>query len=1104
MMLYEPFYRRRGIRLISHLTNPPMSSFTKLQLPKNSAIHLPMWDDDSISITQDHHLLKHIKKIMFLYISDVYSVDAPLNNPRFNPENFGKYIRMHYMQNRRFRKLAVDQVIPDEQTMTVYTHGVLNRRYKYIGKKLSSGFAKWHDYHITVFDTAMKAMENDRRNHFIVLEVPSHLPTMSNLIQFGNQPVTFQLRLIRKFPRPDHWLVWALWKLIYGETEESGIFRSIYPKVLPRLNLILKYEDKCTIVNLARLLRFTQSWDQIWVDNGIEFPPAQYPVVRFRKYLLNLLMVIREKQIDVDEVEVLTDDQEEEIEELQELDEATPKTTNTRKAAAKMLDDLFPGSGAPNPISKPNSFQTGKARNLKAKTGEEVDVTELNEKEDVEADVNLEQEVDERIEALEEYNDTIVLTEEEAEELGLDKEEESDEDDEKVKTPAAVVRAEDLAYTDYRATVLDDKPEDKAIQVAKKMARGGTLTAGELRRAEKLSKKYHQLKSPYDKEKSFVDLLSVSNEETQMSNDTEIADDKLMDLVPDKSMNKSTLKTMDQKYVNDVLPKHMVQSVMAINKMGITVQKYDVDRVTTHTDDFEVHTVQVETVAGKQSTIRFRVPVVDKEGYIKINGTKYMMRKQWNDLPIRKVGPTEVALTSYYSKMFINRTERAAYNFERWLLNELTAKSVESDDFKDVKFNDVFYNKADLPRLYTMLSRKFSAFTYRNYKFSFDYKKIESIFGEKPKDGLIPVAIKGESIIVYMDKDGAIHEKGKVTDLLTFLDVDTSKAPDDYAEINLYGKNIPLVCILGYHLGLGNLLKTLGVDYLRVRKSKASEIVEDIYLTVRFKDEVLAFNRKDEMACLIVNGLNRYKNDVRKRDVYDYDKPEAWSSLFDNNGLDQRYLKEVQTMFPLWVDPITEGVLKQMGEPTDLVLLMLRAVTMLLSDEHPDVMDTDFMRIRGYERLSGFVYAEVVKALRDYNYRPTRKDKALTMHPDTVWYSIIRDESMDVKTGSNPIHNLKEQEIVVYRGSGGRCSRSMVAENRKYHRHAMGVISEATVDSGDAGTVTYLSSNPNVVNLYGMVSKDKPNVNSKDAMETSSMVSTSFLLAVGADIDDQK
>ena len=44
----------------------------------------------------------------------------------------------------------------------------------------------------------------------------------------------------------------------------------------------------------------------------------------------------------------------------------------------------------------------------------------------------------------------------------------------------------------------------------------------------------------------------------------------------------------------------------------------------------------------------------------------------------------------------------------------------------------------------------------------------------------------------------------------------------------------------------------------------------------------------------------------------------------------------------------------------------------------------------------------------------------------------------------------------------------MVKRTRQHHKNAVGIVSEATKDSSDAGISTYLSANPKFTNLYGI------------------------------------
>lgn len=1070
MTVYPQFYRIHGIRYPAQVVHPPVSKFSELSLPKNSSIHLPQYNEEEFSIEQNHFLLRNVKKIMFAHITEFYNEsENPLGGATLMPGNFSQRQRDYYIRNKRIKRLVVDKPITDFTTLVIYTYGMLNFRYRYMVPKRDTELNKWYNYWETVFTTLNNAVMSDQRNHFILLDVPTRIPSIGRLKQFQDEPL--DIKLVRLLNNPDHWMVLSLWKFFGQHENPSYIFRNLKREAFERINIIFKHNELYTVLNLGKFVSYAQAFGE----------GGNYDQLKFNKLVLNMFLTLQEEEANVESLEQ-PDDEETLIDE-KDMDEDGDGSVNTaediNKKTKQRLDELFPSHIAEmtREVLDKDSKKSDKSDKSKkgGKQEQQPEPEEIDEDE-----VADEQEIEKRLEMLEVTEETATVMDGDGETLSSD----------------------EITYKDYRETLKEtnDNYSDQAVHVATGIARQGNMTAGELRRATTLANNYKKLKSPKDPSKSFEEMLTVTQDDVTLESDNRITTDVIDEVVPDKSMCKSTLKNFDKKYISKVMDKHIYKSVMMASKFGITVQDYEVERVKTVVDDFEIHSIRVMTVQGKQSTIRFRIPTINEDGTFKVNGVRSLMRKQWSDLPIRKIGPQEVALSSYYSKLFVRRTERSAFNYEKWFTGELVAIGIDSEDKRitDVKLNNVFDNYKELPREYTMVSRRVSSFEAKGYFFNFNHKRIEELFGVVKDDKKIPLAymLSDKKKIIYMDPSNGLIEVDKVIYTLEeFLGIDTTKAPIDYAEIDLYGKSIPLVYILGYQIGLGNLLATLKISYLR--ESKVTDELLKSHIAIKFKDEYLVVKKTDRVACLLLNGLNRFKNDIRKHSIYEFDSRDIYSTVFDNNGLDLRYLKECQTLFPLWVDHITKDVLESMGEPTDLLLLLIRACELLLTDYHPDSMDTKYLRLRGYERMAGFVYSEMVKSCRDYNYRPNRKDKAFTMHPDAIWYSILKDESVILTEQSNPIHSLKEQEITVYRGQGGRSSSSMMADARKFHRNGMGIISEATVDSKDVGTVVYLSSDPNLKDMYGRTGDFEKSNNA-------SVFSTSAMLMPCADIDDPK
>jgi len=188
-----------------------------------------------------------------------------------------------------------------------------------------------------------------------------------------------------------------------------------------------------------------------------------------------------------------------------------------------------------------------------------------------------------------------------------------------------------------------------------------------------------------------------------------------------------------------------------------------------------------------------------------------------------------------------------------------------------------------------------------------------------------------------------------------------------------------------------------------------------------------------------------------------------------------------------------------MKEPTDFHGLLIRSCEMLLVDTHPDELDPAFMRIKGYERMAGAAYSEIVKSIRAHNGRSGRAKQPIDLNPYAVWKNISQDPSMAIVSDINPIENLKGMEAVTYSGTGGRNSRSMTKHTREYYGNDMGTISEATVDSADVAINTFTSADPQFTSLRGISKRYKIGETGATAL-----LSTSALNAPCSDNDEAK
>lgn len=668
---------------------------------------------------------------------------------------------------------------------------------------------------------------------------------------------------------------------------------------------------------------------------------------------------------------------------------------------------------------------------------------------------------------------------------------------------AVKINSGKIVINDFHTEV---STEGVIVGICDKLAEDGLLTAAVYRNLVNSSKNYQTIVSP-DGKSTLEEFVKISQEDVNLGQSQAIPDIKT---VTDKSMLKSSLLKFDQTYINKVLDKDVAGMVVNIQRGGVILSNYTVEKEQDMLGNYENHILRVRPVEGVASTIRFKLPSVDEDGVIKYNGTKYKLRKQRGDVPIRKIGSDTVALTSYYGKTFVSTNARKVNDYGNWLRARIMLKGLDNNDMDITQLStaDVFDNTFDCPKVYSVIAKGFRSFTSGNYHFMFDYTKREEFFGASvvnsiESEGIRIIAKDDKGGYLAIDDNDAIYEvrngsqilKGKIE---TILGIDQENVPTEFSEIRIFGKFIPVCFFLAYQLGLTKLIELLKVEPRRVPTGERVGLDVDEYALV-FNDTTLVFSKEDKLATMILAGFMQYDKVLKKYPASTMDKQNVYLNILESSSLTARYLREMDLMNNLFVDPITKELLTEMNEPTTVRGLLVRSSALLLKDQHPDQMDMRYMRIKGYERLSGAVYSELVQSIRAHGARAGKSSRPLEMHPYAVWKRVVQDPSMSLISDINPIQNLKETEAVTFSGTGGRSARSLVKGSRKYHYNDMGVISESTVDSGNVGVITYLSADPQFKTLRGTTKQvDISNI------DPTSLMSTSALMAPGSSNDDPK
>lgn len=473
---------------------------------------------------------------------------------------------------------------------------------------------------------------------------------------------------------------------------------------------------------------------------------------------------------------------------------------------------------------------------------------------------------------------------------------------------------------------------------------------------------------------------------------------------------------------------------------------------------------------------------------------------------------SQVTLTSYYGKSFVNLSERKSDSSTAWLVKKLYEYSVKHPEvINELAPADVFDNYLKTPFLYGALAKEFRVIGIKDIQLIFNYLNVSEVT-EIPVETIDKIYAEQKQYICGINKKGQIlamddigNISASVNKTLTiwaplgsihdYAEIEEQNSPIDFSVLKVFNKPVAVGVVLSYYMGLNGLLVLLenkyGLKYRVVDGARTRINLAPNEYTIKFGDKVLVADRNSRVATFILSGFNDYDKKIRTYPMDEFNKPDVYLNLLKYKNLSVIYLREMTNLRDMFIDPITKSILEELNEPTTFEGLLLRSTELLMSCDYPDSQDTDFQRIRGYERFAGTIYKELSMAVRAYRNKNMTGRGRVDMPPYQVWQSIMKDSANKLVEDTNPIQNLKENEIVTFVGTGGREKDSLNKKSREYHANDIGVISEATVDSGDTGINTYTSANPQLMSARGILKKEKD-------LNATSLLSTSVMCAVGA------
>lgn len=1093
---FNTFYRNYGLRRTSQLMTPRFRLAADFQLPRRAILHVGHLDPLKYGPTENDLAFRGFvtkvgkdgQTIMTpmarpVWMDHVVQMSQPVKGMVVKSSaNPAILIRQFHNSYKRFRRVGMlKNALMDEASLLTFNYGMLPHLVRYQRSPYNNYF-DWMNIENTMWDKIAEVTQLTDRPQFIIRHMPQVLPARSALMQYAamdqNRP---NRRLLNTFHSGEHLFLAEVWKW-FGKNRETSLLSKIPKDKLRNVNIVFIEAGHWMVVNLGLL----NSWRKVPKEEMNPNEPVRENLIgpdNYQNMILRMFMSITHLRTAAGEEVTAVADQVLEVDDAAEL--------------RKKLAEQQPGNAEDKAL---DSIQRTLAKNTPSPMPEFDD--ESNVPEDTALTVKVDDaelaKIEADLQAMERIKTSTVV------DIAND-----DEEDE--VTP---VVEQPMAVTELK------RPEmhEAVMNVVNRLAEAGMISAAQYRNYEAVSTAYKTIKAP-DGKSTLEQFIQIPPEALKIAASSEMVD---IPTVPDKSMLKSSLGDFDERYITEIFQRDVAAMVMGIQYAGVAVADYRSEHISSVMGDYVMYSARLIPAEGSGTTVHWKLPYVNADGEYMANGTKYKLRKQRVDLPIRKSAPDTVSLTSYYGKSFVRRSEKKTHNYGAWINNQIMAKMLTDEDtiITNGHPGNLSDNLFQGPRLYTILASSFNGFVFQPanmpsqfqgmaFQMSFDHTKREELFGADAmaryeKNGAVIAGVGGGNneyfFLIGRTGQVGIGHNGTITPLPRFeqlLGLSRSKAPVDIAVIKIGGASIPLGVMLAYEIGLDALINILGANVRKVPVGTRVMPTEDEE-TIVFNDMTLVIDRNDVKSCLFLAGFNEYHSQIKQYSFHLFNRRDVYLNLLEDVGLSVRHMREMDLFYQMFIDPITRDILIEMQEPTDMRLLLLRAGEMLVTDDHPDEFDAAYQRQRGYERMAGAVYTEMVKMMRVHNGRSGKGRQQLNMDPYAIFTAIQTDPSKAQVLEINPIQQLKEQEAVTYNGTGGRNSRTMTKHTRAYHKNDMGTISGDTVDSGDVGINIYTSADPQYTSLRGMSKRyDK-------SMGAAPLLSTSALISVGSDHDDQK
>jgi hypothetical protein len=662
--------------------------------------------------------------------------------------------------------------------------------------------------------------------------------------------------------------------------------------------------------------------------------------------------------------------------------------------------------------------------------------------EDPKKEESQEEEIDEFFQEIEEEKETSPEEEEDNEK----------EDEEEAKE-----------FLDELAEENSEEAQRKFIEQIKSSTKP-PLTAAEKRRLEAVKNKYKSIH--YEDDRTLDEIIADTTTHS-------IDINKSASSIKDDSFNYSVLKDFTTSYVNKTMSRDIVKTVKFFSEtssLPMHITGFKKRDISDQFNSVSTYTFELEDENKQKHKIKFKLPNINEDGFMYINGNKKFLKKQFILRPVTKTKEDEVYLTSDFNKVCLRR-QGSVLNRNTTIVRKViktiqdTIKGdpkgelvdkidilrgnnalVNSDYITTIEYDELaayLHHIIILPGTKNEVSFYFNQSNIRD-----EIKKLGIDYTYSPSATPVGIVRSNNTVIEVKSLDSSDSVAEKILSALIKSEIlpniqtiiENSKVPKRrmYTRMEIQSKDVPLIVYLSSIYTFTKVIEVAGIETYFVKGNEpVPESIDVNFVSIDFADGTLYYNQYPIENALLLNGLNEL-NGTSEFAYAELDNVATYLDWMYDVYKTRNLYKGWTAFHELFLNPKTIECLEALQQPTDFLELFLYANGLLANNTYLDSAEAQNWRIRDYEMFNGILYYSISHAYANYKQKGKSRS-GFSIPEDEVINEINKNFVTANYDSTNPLNELRERSSVTYKGPRGiNLNRAFTLDKRGQTRSTVG------------------------------------------------------------------